>query len=265
MYDIIGYLLIFSGITILSYVFLAGLDLKKRGLLAPLARMNSKLPLTFYRSSYRAKSLLAGQETGPGFDEFLAVKEVALFTTAVVMKWMMALPLWICFSGALVAFMLPDIKLKDRIKKRRREIKRSFISFLDLMVLVFEAGLDFTGALKFLYNKYPSGALTQEVENVLFEMKLGVPREKALRRFSDRLQDEDIRNFVRAVIQTEKSGGSLAKVIRGLLVTIKTGQIQTAEKRANEAPVKLLGPLALFIFPVVFIVLFGPILINLLK
>jgi tight adherence protein C len=161
--------------------------------------------------------------------------------------------------------MLPDIKYSERLRKRRESIRRAFIPFLDLMVLILESGVDFMGSLNFLRGRFPEGDLTREIEKMLLEIRLGSTREKALLRFAARTGEKDIEDFISAVATSGKSGNSLAMALKNLSASAKTLRIQRAEKAAHEAPVKLLAPLVVFIFPVVFIILFGPIIIGFIK
>ncbi len=264
MQDIAAIALVFISLTMMIFLLLTRFPSFKP-FIGWLAGINSGLPLKTYQRFYEEKLLFKGQENAADFNEFMAVKEL-LFTGAfLVFGIMLSLPIGISFLIAIVFFFLPDIKLQDRLKKRQEALRRAFVPFLDLISLILESGLDFIQGLNYLAIRFPAGEFTCEIEKVLLEIKLGSTREKALLRFADRTLDKDIRDFVSAVISSEKSGSSLAKTLKGLSTTVKTARIQRAEKAAHEAPVKLLGPLVGFIFPVVFVVLFGPIIISFLK
>jgi len=257
-------LLVFAGIALLT-VWLLEVFPSYRPFIAWLARLNSGLPLGPYRRFYETRLLFPGQEGAPGFGEFLAVKELLAIGGCAVFGFLLDLPAMFSFPAAVIFFLLPDIRFSDRLKRRREFLRRTFIPFLDLMTLILESGVDFMGSLNFLRGRFPAGDLTREIDRMLMEIELGGTREKALTHFAGRTGDRDIGDFVSAVIASEKSGGSLAKVLKNLSATVKTARIQRAEKAAHEAPVKLLGPLVLFIFPVVFIILFGPIIIGFIQ
>ncbi|OGS35694.1 MAG: hypothetical protein A2293_07405 [Elusimicrobia bacterium RIFOXYB2_FULL_49_7] len=227
--------------------------------------MNQRLSLRLLQQRFERRKGLSGQYQSRSFQEFLSLKQ-SLFLVGVFFTFLLfQLPFWFSVLVGLVLFVLPDLRMEDSIKKRRRDIRIGFIVFLDLLVLLLDSGVDFAGALQFLKGRLPKGPFAHEMENLLVEMRLGTTREAALNRFADRLQDQDIRQFTQTVIQSDKGGGALSGVLKNLALSLRTQRIQKAEKRAHEAPVKLLFPLAVFIFPVVFIVLFGPVVLNFIK
>jgi tight adherence protein C len=125
-----------------------------------------------------------------------------------------------------------------------------------------EAGLNFQGALTQAMEKAPPGALRNEFAIVLRDMRSGLARADALRRMADRLDIGEITSFVSAIIQAEKMGASLANVLRVQAEQRRAERFQRAEKMAMEAPVKLVAPLIIFIFPVTFIILGFPIVMK---
>lgn len=162
-------------------------------------------------------------------------------------------------SAALVGWLYPGIWLKDRIAARRKELLKSLPFFLDIITLCVEAGLNFQGAMQQAVFKGPGGALREEMQRVLRDIRAGKPRSTALRDMSDRLSEGAITNFIGAVIQAENMGMNLGPVLRLQADQRRVERFQRAEKLAMEAPVKMLLPLIAFIFPCTFIVLFFPI------
>jgi tight adherence protein C len=122
-----------------------------------------------------------------------------------------------------------------------------------------EAGLDFAAALGKVVEKGRKGPLADELSNTLKELKLGKTREEGLRNLAARVDLPTLTSFVHALIQADKMGTPLGKILRILSTQMRIERTQRAEKLANEAPVKLLGPLIGCIFPTIFIMLFGPI------
>ncbi|OGJ88108.1 MAG: hypothetical protein A2268_04915 [Candidatus Raymondbacteria bacterium RifOxyA12_full_50_37] len=265
MAGLTGYILVFTGLGGLAFtIFNSG----KAGIRRPLvllASVNARFALLAQRRLYSLKAACAGASFPFTFDEFLALREALALGVFLCVWFGLGIPASAAGICGALGFFLPSLKLNDIVKKRRAEFRRSFIIFLDLFLLILESGLDFGRALKLLLDKFPPGMLTDEFERMLVDMRLGHSREEALWHMAERIGDENFSDFASAVVQSDRTGGSLSHIVHGLLVSIKTRRVQAAEKMAHEAPVKLLGPLVLFIFPVVFIVLFGPIVIGLLQ
>lgn len=158
----------------------------------------------------------------------------------------------------------PVIWLNDQVKKRQLQIIRALPYNLDLLTLSVEAGLDFTGALARVVEKGKGGPLRDELLLVLKQLKMGKTREETLKGMIARVDLPALSSFVNAVIQADRMGTSLGKVLRIQATQMRIDRTQRAEKLANEAPVKMLFPLILCIFPTVFLVLFGPIVFSFL-
>jgi Flp pilus assembly protein TadB len=165
---------------------------------------------------------------------------------------------WFVLGG----FFLPDIYLRDRIARRRLELVRSLPDLLDLLTLMVEAGLDLGSAIQTVLIKGRRNALGSELELCANEIRLGVSRGQALQNMANRLQIRDISIFVNTVIHAEKMGTGLSTALRVQAGANRERRMQRAEKMALEAPVKMVFPLVFFIFPVVFIVLLGPMIVQ---
>jgi len=165
------------------------------------------------------------------------------------------------FAGG---FMLPFIWLRDQIKKRHHQISRALPYSIDLLTLSVEAGLDFQAAIAKVVEKGQPGPLREELSIMLGEIRLGKTREQALRNLGDRVRLPQLTSFVSNLIQADRMGTSLGKVLRIQSTQMRIERTQRAEKLANEAPVKMLFPLVLCIFPTVFMILFGPIIYRLM-
>ncbi|UTF59446.1 type II secretion system F family protein [Gilvimarinus sp. DA14] len=159
-------------------------------------------------------------------------------------------------------YFLPVTWVKDARRKRDAELIRSLPVYLEYLTMCVDAGLNFSGALKQAVEKGPRGAMRNEFRIVLRDISSGQTRADALNRLADRVDLKDISIFVRAVVQAEKMGSSMKDT---LLVQAKTRlneRFQRAEKMAMEAPVKLVIPLVIFIFPLTFIILLFPIVVK---
>lgn len=161
--------------------------------------------------------------------------------------------------GGIVGASYPLIWLRDKVKARHHAITRALPYNLDLLTLSVEAGLDFAAALGKVVEKGRKGPLADELSMTLKELKLGKTREEALRNLGQRVDLPVLTSFVHALIQADKMGTPLGKILRILSTQMRIERTQRAEKLANEAPVKLLFPLICFIFPTVFIMIFAPI------
>jgi tight adherence protein C len=154
----------------------------------------------------------------------------------------------------------PASWLSTALKTRHKSIQRSLPFVLDLLTLSVEAGMDFMTALQRNVERSVIDPLTEELIRVVREIQLGKTRREALRAMSERINLQETRSVVNALVQADELGVSIGAILRIQADQIRQRRFERAEKLANEAPVKMLGPLLLFIFPAVFIVLLGPIL-----
>ncbi len=162
--------------------------------------------------------------------------------------------------GFLLFLVQPTVWLNYTIKKRQMAILRAMPFMIDLLTLSVEAGIDFMNALQRSIEQRKMDPLTEELIQVVHEIQLGSPRRVALRNLSKRVDMPDMRSFAYSLIQADDLGVSIGTILRIQAAQIRQKRFDRAERLANEAPVKMLGPLMLFIFPAVFIVLLGPIL-----
>ena len=162
-------------------------------------------------------------------------------------------------AAALFAACYPLLWLRDRIKARSTAIARALPYDLDLLTLSVEAGLDFAAALEKVVVKGRPGPLADELSITVKELRLGTRREEALRNLAARVAMPVLTSFAHALVQADRMGTPLGKVLRVLATQLRVERTQRAEKLASEAPVKLLLPLIGCIFPTIFLMLFGPI------
>ena len=162
--------------------------------------------------------------------------------------------------GFILFALQPGMWLNATIKKRQKSIQRAMPFMIDLLTLSVEAGIDFMNALQRSLENRKTDPLTEELVRVNHEIQLGTSRRNALKNLARRVDMPDMRSFAYALIQADELGVSIGTILRIQSDQIRQKRFDRAEKLANEAPVKMLGPLMLFIFPAVFIVLLGPIL-----
>ena len=170
-------------------------------------------------------------------------------------------------AGGLMAVLLflgwriPEFWLSRLVNDRRRLIDKALPDVLDLLSVSVEAGLGLDGAIQKVGEKFPEPT-SGEFRELLKSIRLGTPRADALRTLADRTGLPDMRTFTAAVIQAEQLGVAISRVLRAQSEALRVKRKQKVEERAMALPLKMLFPLILFIFPTVFIVVLGPVVIN---
>ena len=166
---------------------------------------------------------------------------------------------------ALLAFVfgsaIPIVLLNRRIAERKRNIQKDLPDVLDLMTVSVEAGLGFDGALAKLTEKM-KGALVEEFSRVLQELRVGVTRREALHAMGARCDVPDLSVFTSSLVQADQLGVSIGNVLRVQSAAMRQKRRQRAEEQAMKAPIKMLVPLVLLIFPTIFVILLGPAVIQ---
>lgn len=160
-----------------------------------------------------------------------------------------------------LAHYLPHYYLKKKMQIRGKLALKELPDFLDLLTVSLEAGLGFDGAISKVVSK-KSGVLTDEFRRCLEEMRLGKTRREAMVGIRSRVMSDEVKAFISSIVQAEKLGVGLVQVLRVQSAEVRDQRKQRAEEAAMKAPIKMLFPLVLFIFPSLFIVLLGPALIQ---
>lgn len=169
------------------------------------------------------------------------------------------------FTASLImSILIPNYYLKSNIKKRQESIRIQMPDILDLLSVSVEAGLGFDAALVRVSEK-ATGPLVDELSQVYREIQMGRPRKDALRDFGERSTIPEIKTFAGSLVQAEQLGISLKNVLKAQSQQLRISRRQRAEEKAMKAPVKMMLPLVIFIFPVVFLILLGPSVIEIIK
>jgi tight adherence protein C len=163
----------------------------------------------------------------------------------------------------LIGFYVPELLLTSRVQRRQKEVRKAMPDALDLLTICVEAGLGFDGAMAKVNEKWDN-ELALAFGRALREIQLGKLRREALKDMSERIGLPELTSFVAAVIQSEQLGVSLAKVLRIQSDQMRIKRRQLAEEQAHKAPIKMLIPMALLIFPSICIVLMTPALLMLM-
>lgn len=161
--------------------------------------------------------------------------------------------------GFIFFYYFPVMWLKRVLKARHRSIQRALPFVLDLLTLSVEAGMDFMSAMQRNCERRKLDPLNEELIRTIREIQVGTSRKNALRNLSDRVDLPELKSVCNALIQADELGVSIGSILRIQSDQIRGRRFDRAEKLANEAPVKMLGPLLLFIMPAVFVILLGPI------
>lgn len=160
-------------------------------------------------------------------------------------------------GAAFAGFFLPHLMLTSRITRRQKEIRKAMPDALDLLTICVEAGLGFDAAMSKVSEKWEN-ELSLAFARVIREVQLGKVRRDALKDMSDRLGIPEMTSFVAAIIQSEQLGVSMAKVLRIQSDQMRVKRRQRAEEEAHKAPVKMIIPMALLIFPSIMIIILTP-------
>lgn len=164
--------------------------------------------------------------------------------------------------GILFCWLYPIAWLRKALKQRHLAIQRALPFVLDLLTLSVEAGMDFMSALQRNCENRRLDPLNEELIRTIREIQVGVSRKDALRNLSDRVRLTELRTVCTGLIQADELGVSIGAILRIQSVQMRQQRFERAEKLANQAPTKMLGPLLIFIFPATIIMLLGPMLAD---
>ena len=165
----------------------------------------------------------------------------------------------------MLLWVLPDIWLRGAVKRRRLALQKALPFVLDLLTLSVEAGMDFISALQRNCRLRRLDPLNEELLRMTKEIQVGRSRREALKDMAKRVGQPDLRSVAHALVQADELGVSIGAMLRIQSDQLRARRFDRAEKLAAEAPVKMLGPLMLCIFPAVFIILLGPVLTQAMK
>jgi tight adherence protein C len=166
--------------------------------------------------------------------------------------------------GIMIGNYFPVLSMTSRIQKRQAEVVKHLPDALDLLVICVEAGLGFDQAMGKVYEKWDN-EMSLAFGRVLREIQLGKNRKDALKDMADRLDVADVNSFTAAIIQAEQLGVSMAKILRVQSDQMRIKRRQRAQEKAMQAPVKMMIPMVLIIFPSIWIILMGPAAIRISK
>ena len=200
-------------------------------------------------------------------EEFFLIKEIGIIlilflsypsvSADIVMGWI--------GLGLVGGYMVPEFWLKGRIKKVKAVIVKELPDAIDLLGLCVNAGLDFMLSLKWVVEKSAPSVMMDELNTVLQEINVGKTRRDAIKDLATRYELPDLSTFSRTLIQADKMGTSVTEALNILSEDMRIARYRRGEQLALKAPMKMLVPLLLFIFPVVGILVAGPILLDFME
>lgn len=219
----------------------------------------------------RRRLILAGKPRSLDVDSLLALKGVsaaaggglAVVLSAVSMSFS-GRTAWLTAAAVVLAFFAPDLWLHGKIIKRQKAIRQALPDMLDLLVISVEAGLGFDAALSKVVGN-TTGPLSNEFFRMLQEIQLGTSRSQAFRNLGERTGVSELDSFIIAMLQADIFGISIGKVLRVQAQEMRVKRRQLAEEIAQKAPVKIVFPLILCIFPALLVVILGPAAINIYR
>lgn len=238
------------------------------------APINQIVPISATEAFKVQKQLMqAGYRSPEAATVFRAIQLVAVvaFPSAVVLGCILLqrplnnVLIW-GLAAAALGFYLPRYVLRRKIKNRQQRLTWGLPDALDLLVITVEAGLGLNAALarvgEELKDVHPD--IYEEFETVNLEIRVGRPRDAALRNLAERTGVDDLRSFIALLIQADRFGSSIGRAVRVFADSLRTKRRQRAEQASQKATIKLLFPLTFFLFPVVIIIILGPTVITLM-
>ena len=214
---------------------------------------------------------IAGNPMGMKAQEFYGMRVLILFVGIAMAVWInyghIPLEMSRLLMGVfaiVVALLIPLMWLNSLVRRAKDEIRHNLPDALDMLSVCASAGLGFDQSLQKITEYWPT-ALGKEFRRVIQEMEMGISRSQALRNMADRLEVEDLTNFIAIIVQAEEIGMSFAEVLHSQAEQMRIMRQYRAKEIANQMPAKMIIPLAIFIFPALIAVILGPVIPTLLN
>ena len=204
-------------------------------------------------------------------DEYSFIKNVVLapvllvaFFTSLAIKADVSVKMLVLVCGIILWVLIPRYFLSAKVKSRQNNIKHQLPEVLDLLCVSIEAGLGFDSALLKISEKM-DGALIDEMLLLYREIQMGKPRREALKAFGECSSVPEVKSFASSIIQADKLGIPIKNMLKIQAEQLRTARRQAAQEKGMKSPIKMMLPMVAFIFPVIFIILLGPIIIQLIS
>ena len=200
-------------------------------------------------------------------EEFILIKEIGVFLLLFITYPTITPDIlfgWAAF-GFVGGYLVPEFWLKGRMKKVKNAIVKELPDAIDLLGLCVNAGLDFMLSLKWVVEKSPKSVMIDELNNLMQEISVGKTRRDAIKDLARKYDLPDLSTFARTLIQADKMGTSMTDALNILSEDMRLARYRRGEQLALKAPLKMLVPLLLFIFPVVGVLVAGPIMLDFIE
>jgi len=228
-------------------------------------------PVKLSRANQKVERLLKASGLRLSLQEYRVIKNllILLFLIGGILLYVL-LPIDVLYR-LLIVIVMADIPvlgssffLNERVKARRESIMSDLPDVMDILVVSVEAGLGLDSAIIQQYSKNKSAVLT-ELNGAIREIQMGVPRKTALKEMADRCDVKELTAFVTALLQAEQLGVSIKSVLMQQSERLRVARKQMIQAKAAKAPIKIMVPTVIFIFPVVFIILLGPAVMSMIQ
>ncbi|WP_003541770.1 type II secretion system F family protein [Desulfotomaculum nigrificans] len=242
-----------------------------RPALGSIAKLLTRFIPTAREAALNKKVAAAGQPGNLNVREWMVLKYL-LATTLGFLLWSWgglmskSLPQCLLLAGVGVplGWLSPDLFLNARIRQRKNQVEKALPDALDLLTVSVEAGLGFDCALMKVAEQSNS-VLADEFVLMMQECHMGKPRREALRDMADRVDVDDLSTFCGSIILADTLGISIGNILRTQSQQIRQKRRQRTEELAMKAPIKMLFPMVLFIFPAIFVILLGPAALQIMQ
>jgi tight adherence protein C len=226
---------------------------------APLARLHRRLWRHQTDQDIETALARAGASRRLNAESFMALRVVVtgfgLFVGFTLAHGVGRVLVGLFFAAA--GILLPGFLLSKAASRRAEQIDSELPHFVDQLALVIEAGMSFDSAVTYLA-EVNEGPLADEMKRVLTELRVGESRKTAIRNFAERVGSDEAMAFANAVLASDQLGSPLSGILRAQATDLRHRRQMYAEERAQKAPVKMLLPMAVFILPVMFVLILAP-------
>lgn len=229
--------------------------------------------MSLIKRKLRTKLMTAGYSTKEEINQYFARNIILIVigagaVTAISYFFLLERSLmksaYILFFSIVFISLVLHIKLLNQITERKKTIQKELLDAIDIISVSVEAGLSFDGAMNRLVHSLTSD-LTDEFRLTLKEMQLGIQRKAALNKMAERCDISDVKTFVGAINQGEELGVSISNILKIQSKEMREKRYQRIREKSMKAPIKLLFPIIIFIFPAIFYILLGPSIIKLME
>ena len=207
---------------------------------------------------------LAGLSISP--ENFLFYKKAIMVLIIVVSAFIAIITktIFLILIGLLIALLIPNLYLNSKVKSHQQGIRDQLPDAMDLLGVCIESGLSFDASLLKVSERM-EGPFIEELLKLYRQIQMGVPRGDALKNMANSSEIPELKTFIAALAQATQLGIPMNNIMKVQSETLRETRMQMAREKGQKAPVKMLLPMVCLIFPVLFIVILGPVVINIMS